>query len=94
MAEADQLDALARLHRLFEDASIEYWLFGGWAVTPLRDGRAGWAAGAFERDVGEVGGVRARVISRRSLRAEKSEAREDAVAAAKDRADVAALDGL
>lgn len=164
MAEADQLDALARLHRLFEDAAIDYWLFGGWAVdlhvgavtrthgdldvaiwqtdlprasellaadgwvhapepgedgstgfvrgsvrlelaflardergdiyTPLRDGRAGWAAGAFEGDVGEVGGVRARVISLRSLRAEKSEAREDAVAAAKDRADVAALDGL
>jgi hypothetical protein len=160
--EADQLEALDGLHRLFERESIDYWLFGGWAVdlhvgsvtrphedldiaiwqadyarvcellaadrwvhapepgedgstgfthgslrlelaflargergevyTPLRDGRAAWADGAFEDEVGEIGGVRARVISRRSLRAEKSEAREDAVAAAKDRADVATLD--
>src|SRR3954468_10710754 len=29
---ADQLDALNCLHRLFEEASIEYWVFGGWAV--------------------------------------------------------------
>ena len=164
MAEADQLDALDRLHRLFDDASIEYWLFGGWAVdlhvgavtrphedldvaiwvadyaraaellaadgwvhapdpaedgstafvrgsvrlelaflardergeiyTPLRDGRADWAAGAFEDDLGEIDGVRARIISLRSLKAEKSGAREDAVAAAKDRADVATLDDL
>jgi hypothetical protein len=164
VAEADQLDALDRLHRLFEGASIEYWLFGGWAVdlhvgavtrehddldvaiwladyartaellaadgwvhapdpeedgstafargpvrlelaflacddrgeiyTPLREGRAGWAAGAFAADVGEVGGVRARIIGLGSLKAEKSTAREDVVAAAKDRADVATLDDL
>jgi aminoglycoside-2''-adenylyltransferase len=164
VAEADQLDALGRLHRLFDNASIEYWLFGGWAVdlhvgavtrphedldvaiwradyarasellsadgwvhtpdpgedgstgfvrgsvrldlaflargergeiyTPLRDGRAGWAAGAFEDDTGEVGGVRARVISLKSLKAEKSETHDDAIAAAKDRADIATLDDL
>src|SRR3954468_18887045 len=162
---ADQLDALNCLHRLFEEASIEYWVFGGWAVdlhagavtrphgdldlaiwqadlaragellaadggvhapepgedgstafargsvrlevaflardeggeiyTPLRDGRrAAWADGAFEHDVGEIAGVHARIISRRSLRAEKSEQRDDALASAKDRADVATLDQL
>jgi hypothetical protein len=164
VAEADQLDALDRLHRLFDDASIEYWLFGGWAVdlhvgaltrphddldvaiwradyprvsellaadgwvhapdpsedgstgfvrgtvwldlaflvraehgeiyTPLRDGRAGWAAGAFGHETGEVGGVRARVISLQSLKAEKAETHEDAIAAAKDRADIATLEAL
>jgi hypothetical protein len=164
VSQADQLDALGRLDRLFDDASIEYWLFGGWAVdlhvgavtrphgdldvaiwrtdyarasellaadgwahapdpgedgstcfvrgsvrlelaflardergeiyTPLRDGRAGWAAGAFEDDMGEVAGVRARVISLKSLRAEKSEVHEDAIAAAKDRADIAVLADL
>jgi hypothetical protein len=66
----------------------------GDAYTPVRGGRAGWAQGAFENDVGEVRGVRARVISLRALRAEKSEARSDPVVAAKDRADVAILDQL
>ena len=27
-----QLQTLARLHQLFEQQDIEYWLFGGWAV--------------------------------------------------------------
>ena len=29
---SNQLSALARVHDLFERASISYWLFGGWAV--------------------------------------------------------------
>jgi hypothetical protein len=29
---AHQLAALKRLHELFEEHEIEYWLFGGWAV--------------------------------------------------------------
>jgi hypothetical protein len=29
---ARQLAALKRLHELFEEHEIEYWLFGGWAV--------------------------------------------------------------
>jgi hypothetical protein len=66
----------------------------GEVYTPVRDGRASWADGAFEEDVAELGGVHARVISLRSLRAEKSEAREDATAAAKDRADLETLSGL
>jgi hypothetical protein len=28
----EQLAALGRLHALFEEHQIEYWLFGGWAV--------------------------------------------------------------
>lgn len=32
MSANDQLGALARIDRLFEEHAIEYWLFGGWAV--------------------------------------------------------------
>ncbi len=66
----------------------------GEAYTPLRDGRAEWAAGAFEGDVAELNGVRARVISVRSLREEKSQRREDETAAAKDRVDLQTLADL
>jgi hypothetical protein len=66
----------------------------GEAYTPVRGGRASWAPGAFENDLGEVCGVRARVISLRSLRVEKSEERTDPAVAAKDRADLATLDQL
>jgi hypothetical protein len=161
MSEAEQLNALARIHELLERHGIEYWLFGGWAVdfharsvtrehadidlavwvddrdaiaallaadrwkhapeggedgytgyeqgtvrlelaflargedggvyTPLREGQGTWPANAFERDVAELRGVRARVISLGALLADKSEVRGDAVVAAKDRADVATL---
>ena len=63
----------------------------GQVYTPLRDGRGTWADGAFENDVGELRGVRARIISLRALKAEKEQIHEDPVAAAKDRADLAAL---
>jgi Uncharacterised nucleotidyltransferase len=66
----------------------------GEIYTPLRDGRAGWADGAFERDVGQCSGVSANVISLSALRAEKSGPHEDAVATAKGRADLATLSGL
>ena len=59
--------------------------------TPLREGRARWPDGAFENDVAELLGVRAKVISLRALKAEKSEIRNDALVAAKDRADLATL---
>jgi hypothetical protein len=161
VSEAEQLDALARIHELLEQRGIEYWLFGGWAVdfyarsitrahadidiavwvddhdriaallvadgwkhapqddedgytgyehgivrlelaflvrgedgqisTPLREGRGAWPAVAFENDLAELRGVRARVISLGALRADKSEVRGDAVVAAKDRADVETL---
>ncbi len=161
MREAEQLAALARVHRLLERHGIEYWLFGGWAVdfhaglvtrphddidlavwfddheriaellaadgwnhapdededgyqgyergpvrlelaflardekaqvyTPVREGRGAWPDGSFEGDTAELHGVRARIISLRALRADKSETRDDALVAAKDRADLAAL---
>lgn len=64
----------------------------GVVYTPLRDGRGTWAHGAFGSDVGAVGGVRARVIGRDALRAEKSAVHGDATTSAKDRADLAALE--
>ena len=30
--EARQLSDIAEFARLFEDAALDYWLFGGWAV--------------------------------------------------------------
>jgi Aminoglycoside-2''-adenylyltransferase len=66
----------------------------GEVYTPVRDGRAAWAPGAFEDDVAELGGVRARVISLRALKEEKSGPRDDATASAKDRADLATLADL
>ena len=32
MGQTEQLAALARVHALFEQRGIDYWLFGGWAV--------------------------------------------------------------
>src|SRR6266545_969880 len=48
----------------------------GDVYTPLRKGRAPWPDGAFESDVAELLGVRAKVISVRALKADKSEARD------------------
>jgi hypothetical protein len=164
VCEAEQLAALAQLHKLFERHCIDYWLFGGWAVdfhagsvtrphndidmavwlndhrriaalldaagwqhapeegedsytgyerrivrlelaflargdhgvtyTPLRAGRAAWPDQAFEDEVAELSGVRARVMGLRALKTDKSETREDPVVAAKDRADLANLSRL
>jgi hypothetical protein len=162
MDERAQLDGLSRVLGLFENAAVESWLFGGWAVdfhvgavtrphadldlavwatdlpriaellagdgwshapeegedgytgyerddvrlelaflarrpdgtiaTPLRDGFASWPADAFGDEVGELSGTRARVIGLNALRAEKSTIQDDPRVAAKDRADVDALD--
>jgi len=59
--------------------------------TPLREGRGAWPDGSFEKDAAELHGVRARVISLRALKADKSETRDDPLVAAKDRADIASL---
>jgi Aminoglycoside-2''-adenylyltransferase len=161
---AHQLAALQRLHELFEEHEIEYWLFGGWAVdfhvgaptrahadldiavwerdrdriatlltaeswshapdrnedgytayvrqtvhlevaflaraqsgevfTPLQEGQGSWPAGAFEDDVLELLGTRARTISLSALKADKSEKRDDPVVAAKDRLDAVMLSRL
>ncbi len=66
---------------------------GGLIFTPTSTGFASWADGAFGDEAGELEGVRARVISRAALREEKAGPRSDPRAAAKDRADIAALDG-
>ncbi|HTE45249.1 MAG TPA: hypothetical protein VK636_08420 [Gemmatimonadaceae bacterium] len=63
----------------------------GHIYTPLREGRGEWPADSFGDDVAQLRGVRARVISRESLIADKSIVRSDAVTAAKDHADVASL---
>ncbi len=65
----------------------------GDVYTRLDDGRAEWAAGAFADDVAELNGVRARVIGRQALEAEKSATHDDARANARDRADLATLGG-
>ena len=63
----------------------------GQVYTPLREGRGAWPRDAFEDDVAELRGVRARLVGLVALKADKSEAREDSTVAAKDRADLASL---
>jgi len=66
----------------------------GRVFIPLRDGRAEWASDAFGRDVRRLGGVEARVIALGPLKAGKAWPRGDAADMAKDRADLAVLEGL
>lgn len=64
----------------------------GEPYTPLADDRrAAWALGAFGPEVLTLAGVRARVIGLAALREEKTGARADPTAAAKDRLDRATL---
>ena len=63
----------------------------GRVCTPLRDGFASWPAGAFGGEIGELEGVRARVIGLDALREEKAIVHDDPGVAAKDRADLARL---
>jgi len=68
---------------------------GGEPYTPIGDGRrATWAAGAFGQDIRTLAGVRARVITLRALREEKTGSRDHPVAEAKDRQDLATLERL
>ncbi len=66
----------------------------GRIFTPLRHGRAVWPEGAFMDDVGELHGVRARLVGRAALTSGKSSPREGPEDAAKDRADHAQLSRL
>jgi hypothetical protein len=59
--------------------------------TPLRYGRGEWPSDSFGEDVAQLSSVRARVVGRKSLIADKSIVRSDAVTTAKDRADIAIL---
>jgi hypothetical protein len=61
--------------------------------TQLVEGRAGSPDAAFEDDVAQLLGVRARV-SLGALKADKAEIRDDSSVTAKDRSDLSALAGL
>jgi hypothetical protein len=63
----------------------------GRVCTPLRDGFASWPSDAFGDETGELSGVRGRVIGLRALQEEKAAYHDDPVVAAKDRADLSAL---
>jgi len=64
----------------------------GRVYTPLDHGRGEWPEETFGEDVLDLHGISARVISREALIADKSAVRDDAMVAAKDRADIASLD--
>jgi Aminoglycoside-2''-adenylyltransferase len=66
----------------------------GRVYTPLREGRGVWPDGAFDNDVAELHGVRARLISLRALKADKLESHCDPLVAAKDSADIVTLSRL
>jgi hypothetical protein len=53
-----------------------------------------WPPNSFEHDVAEVAGVRARVVSLSSLKADKAMVRDDESVATKDRADSVTLGRL
>jgi Aminoglycoside-2''-adenylyltransferase len=66
----------------------------GSVFTPLRQGRAQWSEDALANDVGELRGVRARLVGLAYLIHGKSTPRDDPEDAAKDRADFRRLSGL
>jgi hypothetical protein len=59
----------------------------GSVFTPLRHGRAQWSEDALANDVGELRGVRSRLVGLAPLMRGKSKPRDDPEEAAKDRAD-------
>ena len=67
---------------------------GGIPYTPLGQGRGDWPPGSFGDTLAELDGVQARVVGLASLIVDKAGPREDPLALAKDRADVAVLTSL
>jgi dihydrofolate reductase len=67
---------------------------GGRVVTPLKTFEAVWPDDAFGDAIGELEGVRARLIGLEALMRGKSSPREDPVEGARDRADFEVLSGL
>jgi hypothetical protein len=63
----------------------------GVVYTPLINGRGDWPPATFGDDVRHLLDVRARVVNRDALIADKSVARADSVTDAKDRADLMSL---
>jgi hypothetical protein len=66
----------------------------GGVYTPIVDGRGEWPPGSFGDTTAEVDGVRAHVVELASLIEDKSGPRDNPIALAKDRADVARLTAL
>lgn len=66
----------------------------GLIFTPLRHGRAAWSEEALANDVGELRGVRSRLVGLAPLMRGKSSPRDDPEEAAKDRADFRQLSRL
>ena len=66
----------------------------GRIAIPLHDRLVVWPDGALAADRGELGGVRARLVSRAALAAGKASPRDDPEDAAKDRADFGHLSRL
>ena len=60
-------------------------------LAPVALDDPSWPAGAFGEDVGELAGVRAHVITREALVADKQVRRDDPTTRAKDAADVRRL---
>jgi hypothetical protein len=66
----------------------------GRIFTPLRHGTAAWSEEALSNDVGELRGVRSRLVGLAPLMRGKSSPRDDPEEAAKDRADFRQLSRL
>jgi aminoglycoside-2''-adenylyltransferase len=88
-----------RVRQVLTEAGWSYTPEEGYAVyeqggvrleVAARD-RGTWPAGSFGDDTAELNGVRARIVSLPSLKADKGEVRDDPDVAAKDRADSVAL---
>ena len=88
-----------RAHELLTAAGWRHTPDEGYSVYELDDvrlevafvDRGEWPPNSFELDVAEVAGVRARVVSLSSLKADKAIVRDDESVATKDRADSVTL---
>jgi hypothetical protein len=69
------------------EEEYDVYELGGVRVEVAARDRGVWPPNSFGDDTAELEGIRARVVSLPSLRAEKNEIRDDASVAAKDRAD-------
>ena len=91
-----------RVRKLLTAAGWRHTPEEGYSVYDLDDVRlevafldhGEWPPNSFEHDVAEVAGVRARVVSLSSLKADKAMARDDESVAAKDRVDSVTLGRL
>jgi hypothetical protein len=66
----------------------------GRIATPLSAGFEPWPEGSFGNEVGELAGVRARLIGLRALREDKATVKADPLVTEKDRDDLAVLERL